>query len=464
MLDAILYLPSSLFPKPMPASQKMTAADVAWLRMERPTNPMTITGVLTTDAPMPRETFLRLLRERLLVYPRFRMRVDDPASAAPRWVLEEPFDLDRHVIPFALPAPGDQAALQTAASDLMSTPLSFARAPWTMHHIERYGEGSAVLVRLHHCIGDGIALMHVLLALSDERWNPATAEPPARRPKRSLKARATVTAGKARDLFAHPTRLVGGAKAVGGGGKALAQLLLMRPDSDTLFKGDASPQKRAAWTQPIPLDGIKAVGRATGAKVNDVLLAAAAGALRRYLASCNEPTHGVEVRAAVPFNVRPLERAHELGNAFALVFVRLPVGVEDAGERLRLLKRRMDALKGSQEPAVVYGILQSIGRAPHWVHERVVKMFSEKCSAVMTNVSGPQETLHLLGVPLGALMFWVPQAGDIGLGLSILSYDGRVLVGVTADTSLVPDPGVLAESFEAEFAALCDRYAVVRGS
>ena len=448
----------------MPVTQRMRAADVAWLRMESRTNPMTITGVLTTGAPMPREAFLRLLRERLLVYRRFRMRVDDPTAAAPRWVLEDPFDLDRHVVPLTLPEPGDQAVLQEAVSDLMSTPLSFAHAPWTMHYVERYGgsgrSGSAVIVRLHHCIADGIALMHVLLSLSDELWDPRTVRTDVSSAKQPLPNR---IARAAKGALAHPSRIASGAKAGVFGAGTLARLLFMPGDPETPYKGASSPAKRAAWTRPIPIEGVKAVGRATGAKVNDVLLAAAAGALRRYMAAHGEPTEGVAFRAAVPFNVRPLERAHELGNAFSLVFLKLPVGVEDPAERLRLLKARMDRIKRSTEPGVVFTLLQTIGRAPHWVHDLVVKLFAMKATAVMTNVPGPQERLHLLGVPLADVMFWVPQAGDLALGLSILSYDGRVLVGVASDATLA-DPVALVEAFEEEFEALVCRYAGERES
>ncbi|MDX1420702.1 MAG: wax ester/triacylglycerol synthase family O-acyltransferase [Rubricoccaceae bacterium] len=440
----------------MPGTQRMRAADVAWLRMESPTNPMTISGVLMTGTPMPRETLLQLLQERLLVYPRFRMRVDDPEAATPHWVPDEPFDLDRHVVPYALPAPGDQTALQESVSALMSTPLSFDHAPWAFHHVERYGEGSAIIARLHHCIADGIALMHVLLSMSDELWDPgrtaAPAAPQAKRPFSERLARA------ARTTVRGTGRLATGLKTGVLGTGTLARLTFMPSDPETPYKGENSAHKRAAWSRPLPLDDIKAVGRATGAKVNDVLLAAAAGALRRYMDARGEPTEGVEVRAAVPFNVRPLDRAHELGNAFSLVFLKLPVGVEDPVERLRLLKRRMDRIKRSTEPAVVYGILQTIGRTPHLVHDLVVKLFASKATAVMTNVPGPPERVHLLGVPLRDLMFWVPQAGDLALGLSILSYDGRVLVGVASDATLA-DPSALVEAFEAEFEALAARYA-----
>ncbi len=444
-------------------TEKMKAPDAAWLRMERPVNPMTITGVMMTAAPMPRETLLRLTEERLLVYRRFRMGIEGADTSSPRWALEEPFDLGRRIVPLELPAPGDQDALEAAVSALMSEPLAFETAPWTMHHVERYGEGSALIVRLHHCIGDGIALMHVLLSLSDELWDPSAIRPSPVAPERSLGARLARGGQRVGTAVGHaltrPKVLGRGLVAAGKAVAALVRLLALQPDPKTRLKNGVSTMKRAAWTRPIPLDTIKAVGRATGAKVNDVLLAAAAGGLRRYLAGRGEPTDGVEIRAAVPFNVRPLDRAHELGNAFALVFLTLPVGMTDPARRLQTLKERMDRIKHSAEPAVVYAILQTIGLAPGWLHRFVVWLFSMKCSAVMTNVPGPAERLHLMGVPLADLMFWVPQAGDLGLGLSILSYDGRVLVGVAADARVVEDPNALAAAFEEEFDALASRYA-----
>lgn len=439
------------------SASPMAPADVAWLRMERPTNPMSITGLMTTATPMDRATLTRLIGERLLPFRRFRQYVEDPTGARPTWVDDPAFSLDRHLVPFALPAPGDQPTLERAVSTLMSTPLRFDVPPWEIHHVERYGEGSALIIRLHHCIGDGLAMMHVLLSIADESFDAARIPSGARAPA-PLGARIGRTlAGAGRetvDLLTHPVRLAGRAAQGGRGVGALAALLAMRPDSTTLFKGSATRQKRAAWTRAFDLDVIKAVARAQEAKVNDVLLAAAAGALRRYLAARGTATDGIELRAAVPFNIRPPDRAFELGNRFALVFLRLPVGMESPRARLAALKERMDAIKRSAEPAVVFGILQSIGRAPKWAHRLVVKMFSEKCSAVMTNVPGPTEPLHLLGHRIDALMFWVPQAGDIGLGLSILSFDGRVRVGVASDAGRVDDPDALTAAFEAEFDAL----------
>ena len=451
-----------------PRSFPVSPPDSAWLRMESPTNPMTITGVLGFGTEMTMETLRRFVEERLLRFNRFRMRIDAPASSRPTWVPDERFSLDRHLFEVPVPAPGGKAGLESLVSDLMSRPLSFAKSPWEGHLVHGVetsegATGSALVIRLHHVIGDGIAMMHVLIHAVDEYFDPdGEAGRPEKSPRKPARQRVAKTLKEAGhetfDLLTDPSHLGERLTAVGAGTKALTHLLAMRPDSPTVFRGETTPSKRAAWTDPIPLDQVKAIGAAMDAKVNDVLMSAASGALRRYLQHRGESVEGIAIRAAAPFNVRPLERAHELGNSFGLVFVELPVGEPTARARLDAMKRRMDAVKKSAEPMVVYAILQSIGRAPMWVHRQVVKMFSEKASAVMTNVPGPQEPLHILGAPIDTLMFWVPQAGDIGLGLSILSLDGVVRVGVAADAGYVEDPGLLAAAFEEEFEALAAEF------
>ena len=443
--------------------------DSAWLRMESPTNAMTITGVLGFGSEFTMDDLREFVGERLVPFDRFRMRIEDPDSARPRWVPDPAFDLDRHLHEVVLPEPAGKAELEALVSRLMSEPLSFDHSPWSFHLVRAVGdeagmEGSAIVARLHHVIGDGMALMHVLIHAVDEYYDPDN--PTGRQPRRSkaaLPARLAETLKNAgaetAELLTHPAHLGGRLKAAGSGVGALGHLLAMRPDSKTPFKGRASTDKRAAWTAPIPLDLVKAVGESLDAKVNDVLMSAAGGGVRRFFESVGQPVEDVTVRVAVPFNVRPLERAYELGNSFGLVFVELPVSPPTARERLRTVKERMDAVKGSAEPAVVFGILQSIGRAPSWVHRLVVTMFSEKASGVMTNVPGPTEPLHIVGAPVTTLMFWVPQAGDIGLGISILSLNGSVRVGVTTDAAYVADPSALARAFEQEFAALADEFA-----
>lgn len=453
-------------PLPAPRPFPVSPPDSAWLRMESPTNPMTITGVMGFGREMTPDQLRQFVEERLLPFERFRMRIENPGSTRPRWVPDEAFSLDRHLFTSDLPGPGGKAELEALVSRLMSRPLPFEKPPWEMHLVPHVGDaagGSALVIRLHHVIGDGIAMMHVLIHAVDEYYRPGAAGRRRPSPKRPVAERAAETLKSAGaetlDLLTSPSHLGSRLGSLGSGVGALGHLLVMRPDSPTVFKGSATPDKRAAWTEPMELRRVQAVGRALGAKVNDVLMAAAGGALRRYLQERGEPVGGVRVRAAVPFNVRPLDRAHEMGNSFGLVFVELPVGEATVRDRLDAVKRRMDRVKASAEPVVVYGILQSIGRAPRWLHRFVVKLFSEKASAVLTNVPGPQEPLHVLGLPIETLMFWVPQAGEIGLGISILSLDGTVRVGISADAAYAPDPSKITDAFVAEFEALAAEFA-----
>jgi len=234
----------------------------------------------------------------------------------------------------------------------------------------------------------------------------------------------------------------------------LGRLVLLPPDQQTAFKGELGRRKRAAWSKPVPLDDFKAIGRAFGATVNDVLVATATGALRRYLEARGEPTGGVSIRASVPVNLRPLDEAHKLGNSFGLVFLTLPVGTVDPVKRLRSIKKEMDELKRSPEALVAYAVLNLMGFAPVEVERLGLRFFGSKATAVLTNVPGPREPLYLAGRRLNHVMFWVPQSGHLGLGISILSYAGGVMLGVATDEGLVSDPERIVDGFEKEFKSL----------
>ena len=450
----------------MAARQKLGSADVAWLRMESPTNPMTIVGLLAFDRPMAAEALKDLLRERFLIFERFTQRIAD-RTGTPTWEDDPHFDVDAHVHRAGLPKPAQKAQLQELVSDLMSAPLDLTKPPWQMHLVEDYDGGAALVVRLHHAYGDGIALIHVLISMADEYFDPARVprygvEPSRRGGLLRPIGRAAGTVGKLAGglvggtlgLVQRPGKVLDWTKQGMSVGAAASKIALLPSDTETVFKGEVGVVKRAAWSQPLPLDVVKAVAHAVDGKVNDVLLAALAGGVRRYLAGRGEPTDGVEVGSVIPVNLRPLERAFDLGNQFGIVFFSLPVGVEDATERLAETKRRMDQIKHSAEPAVAFAILQAIGAGPELLHEQVVDVLSAKVSAVVTNVPGPQEELHFGGRAFRRVMFWVPRAGDIGLGVSIISYAGTVLVGVATDAKMAPDPFALVEGFHAEFEAL----------
>src|SRR5256885_2611606 len=156
----------------------LAPTDAAWLRMEDPTNLMMVTGVLLFDGRVRQDRLRAVVEERLLAFRRFRQRVADPpfGIGLPSWVDDDRFDLDAHLHRVALPEPADKAALETYVSDLMSTPLDSSKPLWQMHLVE-HAAGSALVTRVHHAIADGIALVQVLLPLTD-----TTARPKGRRP------------------------------------------------------------------------------------------------------------------------------------------------------------------------------------------------------------------------------------------------------------------------------------------
>ncbi|MGE0802689.1 MAG: wax ester/triacylglycerol synthase family O-acyltransferase [Lautropia sp.] len=459
----------------------MSGVDTAWLRMDSASNRMMIIGIEVFESPVGAAPLRDLLRTRLLAHRRFRQRVEiDPAGAW--WVEDGEPELDRHLIEHRLPAPGGDAELQALVGELASQPLDPLRPLWQMHLVSNYHGTEALVARIHHCIADGIALVAVMLSLTDAspaaagRGDAAAAVgadaaasrdgddaernpwAPYLRPITAKTVRAIDLSAAAWSqslkLIARPERLIDCAEVGSRVIRDAVEIARMPDDSATSLKGRPGMQKRVAWADPLPLDEVKAVCRVLGASVNDVLLSCVAGALRRYLAGRGEATADVEIRAMVPINLRPLERALELGNRFGLVPLTLPVGIANPFERLRELRARMEALKGGYQAVLAFGLLGAVGYAPKPVQQAILDLMARKATAVMTNVPGPQQPIRLAGTKLSRLMFWVPQSGAIGLGVSILSYDGAVQFGVIADAGLCPDPQALIAAFAPEFERL----------
>jgi WS/DGAT/MGAT family acyltransferase len=235
------------------------------------------------------------------------------------------------------------------------------------------------------------------------------------------------------------------------------QIISMPEDSHTCLKGKPAVQKRVAWNEPLPLHEVKAVSRALGCSVNDVLLSCVSGAMGTYLRQQGQPTQGCEVRAMVPVNLRrgiSDDPRQALGNKFGLVPLALPVGIEHPLQRLYEIRARMQALKGSYQALLSYALLGAMGYLPEAVQQQVTAFLASKASAVMTNVPGPQQALYMAGARIEQILFWVPQSGDVGLGVSILSYDQQVQFGLIAAHNLVPEPEKIIQYFEPEFEKL----------
>jgi WS/DGAT/MGAT family acyltransferase len=230
-----------------------------------------------------------------------------------------------------------------------------------------------------------------------------------------------------------------------------AALALMEMDSPTSLKGRPGGSKVVAWTEPLPLADVKIVGKALGCSVNDVLLSCASGAIRGYLLERGDDLAGAELRAMVPVNLRSPGKAKSLGNKFGLVPLLLPIGIEHPVERVLSVKQRMDELKGGYTAVLAMALLGMAGLAPRAVQKQVLDLLARKATAVMTNVPGPQQQLYLAGAPLKQIMFWVPQSGDIGVGVSILSYAGAVQFSLITDKKVCKNPQAIIDRFRPEF-------------
>lgn len=455
--------------------EPISKVDTAWLRMEQPTNLMMITGIMTLDDQIDYERLVQTVRNRFLSFRRFRQKAVDNGRGA-YWIDDRDFDIYAHVRRAALPGLADKAELEEYVSDLASTPLNQSRPLWQFHYIENFTGGPVVVTRIHHCYADGIALVQVMLTLTDSTPEPRPSEADAETWKRNrttesgIFRRLTEPAREGIDLAVHwafkaveeglriiqePERAGRYAAEVTEIVRELTHALTLPNDPLTIFKGELGIRKEVAWTDSISLDEVKAISRALECTVNDVLIAAVTGALRRYmLERGDEIGPETEIRATVPVNLRPLEHARELGNHFGVVFLALPVNESNPLRRVYEVNARMNELKSSKQATVALGLLAALGMGPAALQKPSLDMLSDKASTVLTNVPGPREPLYLAGGKVRSMMFWVPQNGSIGTGVSILSYSGKVFFGLMTDRKLVPDPHAIIEQFGPELERL----------
>lgn len=464
--------------------ERMSKVDTAWLRMDTASNLMMIVGVWVLRPGLRYEDLCARVEERLLKYHRFNQKVVEDAAGA-SWVVDADFDITHHVVREKLKLGrsrrGWQDALQERLGELTMVPLDKSRPLWQMHLVEDYDGGSAMIVRIHHCIADGIALIAVMQSLVDGGLPPPERKPKTNKPSGTglelaedwiaealLKPltqltvkgmdMATQNATRYFNLLQQPqqgwVQSVDAAKLAYQVISDLSALALMPDDSATRLKGTPGKVKRVSWCAPIPLDEVKAVGKALNCSVNDVLLACVAGAIGNYLRERGEDPAGKEIRAMVPVNLRPMEQAYRLGNQFGLVPLVLPIGMDNPVERVYEVRRRMRDLKGSTQPVLVFALLAVAGLLIKPAQDALLSLFSKKTTAVMTNVPGPREKLTLCGSTIEENLFWVPQTGTVGMGVSILSYGGGVQFGVVTDAGLCPDPQAIIDEFEPEFARL----------
>ncbi len=426
----------------------MSAVDSAWLRMDSPGNLLVVNAIFWTEEPADFDAFRTVIGERMIDrFPRFRQHPAPSRIPMGRseWVDDDDFDVEHHYREVTLDAPGDEATLQAYVSSQTGIPLDPTHPLWEIHFISGFGDGSAAFFRIHHAIADGIALTRVMLSLTDDGPEDSFKEVRDPSSTQSLVDAAGWLISNSLGLVRHPTRIGGVVRTALHDTTRLVHLATLSTKPKSVLSGKVVETKLVTWTPPIPLTEIKAIGAHAGTTVNDVLLSALAGALGDYLRERGTPLS--DVRVMVPVNLRPLDAPlpPELGNEFGFYFVDLPTGSMPPRERLDVMHRRIEEIKGSPEALVAFGVLAGLGASPQLVEDIGVAFFGSKAAGVVTNVPGPRTPVFLAGARVAGLIGWVPRAGDMGFGVSISSYAGQVTIGFSTDAELIPDPDRLQQ-------------------
>jgi diacylglycerol O-acyltransferase / wax synthase len=437
----------------------MSPADAVWYLGESAENPMTISSILWFDRSPDLDQLREAIEGRMLArHPVFRQRIvpSRVPGVLPHWEDVEDFDLDEHVRVERLPEPGDQASLEDVCSRERSTPLDRDRPLWSLTIHEGYrGDGAAIHARLHHSIGDGLALMQLLLTLADEHGQatvPIVETTPFGREVLHLGRRAVTAAAQ---LALHPTGMVGTvretADAVAWGARLLAPTFAER----TRLIGRPEGTKRMAWDPDgFPLQPLKDLGHERGVTINDLLLNVLSGGLHRYLADHDEVVDDVLVM--VPVNLRRPGEAlpRHLGNRIGLLPILLPTRSDDPDERLGVLRSRMEKLKSSPAPVVSRTLLLGTSLATPAVERGIHRLNQLRSTGVITNVPGPREPLHVAGARVLGTIGWGGMTGHLNLGGGFISLDGRVFSGFVTDAAITPDPDRLLGHVRDEWEAI----------
>ena len=410
--------------------ERLSRADAARWHMGTPTNPMVIGALLLLERRLTLEALEALVRDKLVPHRRFRQHVVESPHrfGSPRWLDDAAFDLHQHVRQLDPSGPVDAATLLGLVNERMNAPLPRGRSPWTFELVDLLPVGSALLVRIHHCIADGRALVALLHQLSDEGSEQGLGTGEERLPIRS-----SSKPSRARRFF--------------GPFAGLFRLFPLSRDPVSLLRRPLNGRKCVAWSEAIPLDPIKAIAAAHGHHVADVLLTGVAGALDRYARDHGEIPRAVH--ALLPVAAPSKASAGELGNHYASVFVSLPAAVEDPQVRLATIARQMAVLRSSGQSRIAGGLMRVAGSVAPGIERRAMRWGARRASLVVSSLAGPKTALDLAGQPLGAVVIWAPAAATVGLSITLFGYAGAIRLGVLTDSAVIDHPEQLVVAFQA---------------
>ncbi|MGZ3451172.1 MAG: WS/DGAT domain-containing protein [Polyangiales bacterium] len=410
--------------------ERLSGVDAAWRRMDTSKQHATIVSLLVFDGHIERSALVGSVSRSIEKHERFRARVHDRGILGATWELDPEFDMNRHVT--SAPPPRDARALRELISDLASEPFDPAHPLWQMVVTEWPGGGTAVISKIHHCLADGVALVRVLLGMTDEGTS--------------------ITPPEVGWKPENPEQLEEKLRHLGREADTLAKTLLLPSDPPSVLRGSLGPRKVVAWSSALDLERIRAIGATVSGTINDALTAAIAGGIQRYARDRGRPLEH-DVRAMVPVFLAGAHEQKSLGNAFGLVYAALP-RIAEPRARLREAKARMDKIKSTPETSNAVAMLGLLGSLSPAVEQIGIRLFTAKASLVVTNVPGPPLPIHIMGVPLRSMTVWAPFAGDLALSVTAVSHRGELRLGVLSDANVIGHPEGLVDAIERDLAEL----------
>lgn len=446
--------------------ERLSVLDASFLYLERPNVHMHVAGLVILDPKTRPDGVLRaedlgkLIQDRIHLVPRFRQKAVFPpfGLGRPVWVDDEDFDVGFHLRRAALPSPGGKKELADFVQRVHSRQLDRSKPLWEMYFIEGLEDGYvAILSKSHHAMIDGISGIDIATVMFDLTLEPQVTRRKAWTPEPEPAPR-EVLVEAVRDQLTHPLMSLadGFGRAVRAPREAWDRArLVLGGTLELVSKGQAprgpfnvpvGPNRRFSMAE-VPVADAKAVKNALGGTVNDVVLAAVAGSLRKLLEHRGEPVKGVTLRAMVPVSTRDASKRMALGNQVSMFFADLPVGVADPARRLRKIGAVTKELKSSHQAVAATRLINTAQWTPPTLHGLAARLVARQrfANLIVSNVPGPQVPLYLHGAQLMVAYPVMPLGPSLGLAVAVTSLSGTMGFGFTGDWDQVPDIDVLPE-------------------
>jgi diacylglycerol O-acyltransferase / wax synthase len=449
--------------------EQLTTLEASFLEAEDADRHLSLAigALAVVDGPMPeRETLIAALSERMRAVPRFTqlVRKHPLEFAAPEWVDDTNFDIDHHLRWAAVPQPGDDAALFRLIANLMERRLDRDHPLWECWIIEDLPDGRwAALIKVHHCIADGVAATQILASIADAGAGAtfagdirAATEPPSAVLASGLSRNPLTWAGELWRVSVATT----GTAAHTARGAADFLTGLLTPAAGSSLHGPASNMRRYSAIR-VSLKEVETVCQTFGVTLNDVALAAITDSFRTMLLRRGEKPRRNSLRTLVPVSVRSPDAMDRTDIRVPAMLLSLPVEEQDPVKRLKLVHTRLDRLKKSGEREAANTVVSLTDYLPFvvsaWAIRLLTRLPQRSVVTLAANVPGPRHRLQVLGRPVEALLPVPPITLQLRTVISMLSYVDELAFGIAADHDATPDVDELANGIELGIARLVTR-------